>query len=177
MPKLKDIAVIVRKQEKVEPMPQTPIATKSYPPLITSQPNYNDFNKIGHTLLAKERVKNPSGLSFFRNISRVLMVNDNDGTELELFGCDACLSLSTTLTGIRIHAGRIHNNAPKATSKTIKKLVASQYPSVAKDNESVVKDNPVEALRGLIAELEYWKDLANAHEQRLAKIRTALTEQ
>lgn len=177
MPKLKDIAVIVRKQEKVEPMPQTPITTKTYPPLITSQPNYNDFNKIGHTLLAKERVKNPSGLSFFRNISRVLMVNDNDGTELELFGCDACLSLSTTLTGIRIHAGRIHNNAPKATSKTIKKLVASQYPSVAKDNESVVKDNPVEALRGLIAELEYWKNLANAHEQRLAKIRTALTEQ
>jgi hypothetical protein len=176
MPKLKDIAVVIRKQEKVEPMLQPTISTKTYPPLITSQPNHTDFNKIGHTLLAKERVPNPSG-SFFRNISRVLMVNDNDGTDLELFGCDACLSLSTTLTGIRIHAGRVHNNAPKATSKTIKKLVASQYPSVAKDNETVVKDNPVEALRGLIAELEYWKNLANAHEQRLAKIRTALTEQ
>jgi hypothetical protein len=174
MPKLKDIAVIIRKQEKVEPMLQPPSATKAYPALITSQPNHTDFNKIGHTLLVKERVPNPSG-SFFRNISRVLMVNDNDGTDLELFGCDACLSLSTTLTGIRIHAGRIHNNAPKATSKTIKKLMTSK--SVAKDNESVVKDNPVEALRGLIAELEYWKDLANAHEKRLAKIRTALTEQ
>ena len=169
MPKLKDIAVIVRKQEKEQVMSNT-ITTPQVQvkePVTPSQPNHTDFNKKGYTLVAKERVMNPSG-SYFKSLSRVLLEHETDKTSLELYGCDYCLSLSSTLTGIRIHIGHVHNRQ-KMGSKAVAKELKKQAP------EQVVTNNPVEAIQGLIAELEYWKDLAQSHEKRLAQIRTALT--
>lgn len=170
MPKLKDIAVVIRKHEKAEQM-SNPTITTVKNEVTPSQPNHTDFNKKYYTLLAKERVPNLSG-GFFKNISHVLFVNDKDGTELELYGCDVCLSLTTSLTGVRIHAGRLHNKLPKYI-KSGKDLVVEQKP-VVKEVASI--DNPVEAIKGLVAELEYWKALAQTHEKRLAQVRIAITQ-
>lgn len=173
MPKLKDIAVVIRKQEKEKVMSNT--TTTPTPkvqvkePVTPSQPHHTDFNKKGYTLVAKERVMNPSG-SYFKNLSRVLFEHETDKSSLELYGCEFCLSLSSTLTGIRIHLGHVHSPRQTVSQKSVAREVKKQA------NKQVVTDNPVEAIQGLVAELEYWKALAQSHEKRLANVRIALTE-
>jgi len=172
MPKIKDIAVVIRKQEKEQVMSNTITTPQAdyKEPLTPSQPNHTDFNKKVYTLVAKERVANASG-SHFKNLTKVLLEHDTDKSSLELYGCDFCLSLSGTLTGVRIHMGRIHNRQRLVGSKAVARELSKQ------NDKQVVTDNPVKAIQGLVSELEYWKALALSHQERLAKVRVALTEE
>lgn len=172
MPKLKDIAVVIRKQEKEKVMSNTITTPQAdyKEPLTPSQPNHTDFNKKGYTLVAKERVANASGGNY-KNVTHVLFEHEKDKSSLELYGCDFCLSLSGTLTGLRIHMGRIHNRQRLVGSKAVARELGKQT------DKQVVTDNPVKAIQGLVSELEYWKALALSHQERLAKVRVALTEE
>jgi hypothetical protein len=67
--------------------------------------------------------------------------------------------------------GRIHNRQRLVGSKAVARELGKQT------DKQVVTDNPVQAIQGLVAELEYWKALALSHQERLAKVRVALTEQ
>ena len=139
----------------------------------------SDFYKAGYTLLAKDPMPSPNG-GFFTRMSKLLFVNDLDGTSLEAVGCNDCLSLFKNLQGTAHHIGRTHNGKT-GKHKPVKKRVSKQKPietvTTAVTTRPIMSAgiDPVKAITELVTQRNYWEAQAKAYEAQLNAIRQAFS--
>lgn len=178
-----DLGINIRHPELLQKEEQT-IQTQTNGIVIAKVPPTTqvDFAKLGYTLIAKDPMPSPSG-GVFSSMSKLLFADDQDGTSLEVVGCNKCLMLFKNLQATSHHIGRVHNGKTgRRKKRTYKKRTYASTP-VTRSEEIVPQvtttpllpmgTDPVKAITDLVAQRQYWEAQAKAYEEQLNAIRQA----
>jgi uncharacterized C2H2 Zn-finger protein len=181
-----DLGINIRHPELLEKQEELTIQTQALPNgiVIAKAPSTAqvEFVKLGYTLIAKDPMPSPSG-GVFSSMSKLLFADDQDGTSLEVVGCNKCLMLFKNLQATSHHIGRVHNGKTGRRKKRAYKKRTYASTPITRSEEIVPQvttapilpmgTDPVKAITDLVAQRQYWEAQAKAYEEQLNAIRQA----